>query len=346
MTLESPIKTLRANIASVSSIRPYAKTIFAAPVQLIGQNIAPWAMLNAGISPVKPAPPLKDMEEFEPAPAFRLTHKRTLSPAPAAELELIYQALCPAVNRAPVSGRPVFPSLACSRGSLGTSPVFKKAKGHHRKESSLVSSECAQSRCDVDIAGSIGNERDSMSLPILPDARRNLGLAGTLGGSVGAQELDASDPDSDIPDELQVILSSLAPENDDTMSFKPNPVITHSPLPLPGLPPEMPLPLPKGSIPNVPVFCISVIDEDDHHVDIEEAEMSSEDDTKKSFDFTGELKKLNESESRYGPAVFCSLMNFTMNCKSEYTLPFHYEALQRYIFVVGTVAISLWNYSI
>jgi serine/arginine repetitive matrix protein 2 len=154
---------------------------------------------------------------------------------------------------------------------------------------------CSVTLCDVDVAGGIGNKCDNMSLPILPDVQWNLGLAGTLGGSVGAQELDASDPDSDIPDELQVILSSLAPKNDDTMSFKPNTVITHSPLPLPGLPPEMPLPLPKGSIPNVPVFCISVVDEDDHHVDIEEAEMSSEDDTKKSFDFTGELKKLNES---------------------------------------------------
>jgi serine/arginine repetitive matrix protein 2 len=113
---------------------------------------------------------------------------------------------------------------------------------------------------------------------------------------VGAQELDVSDPDSDIPDELQVILSSSDPENDDMMSFKSNSMITHLPLPLPGLPPEMPLPSPKGSIPNVPVFCISIVDEDDHHADIEEAqEMSSEDDTKKSFDFTGELKKLNES---------------------------------------------------
>jgi hypothetical protein len=86
---------------------------------------------------------------------------------------------------------------------------------------------------------------------------------------------------SDIPDELQVILSSSDPENDDTISFNPNPVITHSPLPSPGLPPEMPLPSPKGSISNVLGFCTSVIDKGD---------------TKKSFDLTGELKKLNESD--------------------------------------------------
>lgn len=87
---------------------------------------------------------------------------------------------------------------------------------------------------------------DSPSLLILPDARRNLGLAGTLGGSVGEQELDASDPDSDIPDELQLILSNSDHEADDTLSFKPNRKIAHSPLPSPGLPPEMPLPLPNG----------------------------------------------------------------------------------------------------
>jgi serine/arginine repetitive matrix protein 2 len=79
---------------------------------------------------------------------------------------------------------------------------------------------------------------------------------------------------------LQVILLSSDPENDDMMLFNPNPMITHSSLPSPGLLPEMPLPSPKGSISNVPVFCASVIDKDD---------------TKKSFDPTGELKKLNES---------------------------------------------------
>ncbi|KAJ8584831.1 hypothetical protein M405DRAFT_826120 [Rhizopogon salebrosus TDB-379] len=45
------------------------------------------------------------------------------------------------------------------------------------------------------------------------------------------------------------------------MSFNPNPTITHSPLPSPGLPPEMPPPSPKGSILNVPLFCASVIDD-------------------------------------------------------------------------------------
>ncbi|KAG1723926.1 uncharacterized protein EDB91DRAFT_1171738, partial [Suillus paluster] len=286
--------------------RPYAKTTSTAPVQSIGQNIAPWATLNAGISPAKPSPP---RNAKAPAATFKLTHKRTLSPAPAAEPEPVFKALRPATTRVPVSvsGRTVFAapaglpfmgnpdrspssrtfgsvhSKSSSRGSLGTSPVFKKARGHERKQSSLV---------PVEHACGIVKPLDSPSLPIAPDARRNLGLAGTLGGSIGEQELDASDPDSDIPDELQIILSSSDHEADDTLSFHPNPTIAHPPLPSPGLPPEMPLPSPKA---EVPVFRANVIDEDEHQADIEEAGMSSEDDTKKSFDFTGELQKLNES---------------------------------------------------
>ncbi|KAG1727136.1 hypothetical protein EDB19DRAFT_1914356 [Suillus lakei] len=312
MTLESPIKRLRANAASVTSLRPYAKTISTAVVPSIGQHIAPWATLNAGISPAK-------SDAHAPAPTFRFTHKRTMSPAPAAEPEPVFKALRPAKSRVPVSGRTVFAaptnlpftgnvdrspssrtfgsahSKCSSRASLGTSPVFKKARGHERKPSSLAPMEHAHLQLRCDVSDDIPKPLDSPSLLILPDARRNLGLAGTLGGSVGEQELDASDPDSDIPDELQVILSNSDHEADDTLSFHPNPMIAHPPLPSPGLPPEMPLPSPKGSVTEAPVFRAKVIDEDDHHADIEEAGMSSEDDTKKSFDFTGELQKLNES---------------------------------------------------
>ncbi|KAG1854418.1 hypothetical protein DFJ58DRAFT_787853 [Suillus subalutaceus] len=278
ITLESPVKCLRANAAS---------------------HIAPWATLNAGISPAKS--PSRDSHEA--TPTFRFTHKRTMSPAPAAEPEPVFKALRPAKSRVPVSGRAVFVapmslpftgnvdrspssrtfgsahSKSSSRASLGASPVFKKARGHERKPSSLVPVEHVHLQLRCDTTDDIPKQLDSPRLLILPDARRNLGLAGTLGGSVGGQELDAT----------------RISEADDTLSFNPNLTTTHPPLPSPGLPPEMPLPLPKGSVTEVPVFRAKVIDEDDHHADIEEAGMSSEDDTKKSFDFTGELQKLNES---------------------------------------------------
>lgn len=50
----------------------------------------------------------------------------------------------------------------------------------------------------------------------------------------------------------------------------------------------------SSSIPLQPSFRANLIDEEGDHVDIEDGFTSSEDDTK-SFDFTGELNKLNES---------------------------------------------------
>ncbi|KAI6028122.1 hypothetical protein EDC04DRAFT_164044 [Pisolithus marmoratus] len=312
-TMDSPVRARRANVASITSLRPYGQTPTVGQVQ-IGQNIAPWATLNASISPSKPSPATIRAQPREDVPTVRMTHKRTLSPAPAADPPPIFKALRPAVSKVPraaatVRSSPAVPpfvlgvndtdrspsaftfgsahSKSDSHGSSLASPVFKKAQGHARKQSSLVP--------DQDQTG---------SLPIPPEARRNLGLTGTMGGSVGImaeQEFDASDPDSDIPDELQVILSNSDQELDDTMSFNPN--ASHPPLRSPGLPPELPLPVPdaeppsQGLVLEVPVFRATLIDEDDRQADIEEAGAmsSSEEDTKKSFDFTGEINKLNES---------------------------------------------------
>ncbi|KAF9235707.1 hypothetical protein BU15DRAFT_89481 [Melanogaster broomeanus] len=303
LTMESPVKGLRATTVSVTSLRPYAQSCSKGTHVRLGQNIAPCTI---------------KVHCHDNAPTLRMTHKRTMSPAPAADPSPVFKALRPAASRLPVSGVTVGPSLAissfmigakdCDRppssltfgsphsksdshGSLSASPVFRKAHGHARKRSSLVPIECLQPTAHPDKC------LDSPSLPIPPEARRNLGLGGTMGGSLGSnaeQEYDASDPDSDIPDELQVILSNSDQEFEDTMSLDPNAVYQ------PGLPPESPLPIPdspspKGSVNKVPVFRATIVDEDDHHADVEEAGTLSEDDTKKSFDFTGELQKLNES---------------------------------------------------
>jgi len=151
-----------------------------------------------------------------------------------------------------------------------------------------------QLHCDAD-ASVDASGCDSLNLPISADAHWNLGIAGTLGGSVGAGELDASDPDSNIPNEPQVSLSSSDQGIDDTLSFDPNMMIARTSLPSPGRPPKMPLPSPKASTMTAPVVYASVVNEDDDHAYVEDAGMFSEDDTKKSFDFTGELQKLNES---------------------------------------------------
>jgi len=129
--------------------------------------------------------------------------------------------------------------------SLDASPVFKKASGHPRKQSSAVPVDPTQLHCDADTSVDVSG-RDSPNVPISTDARQNHGLTGTLGGSVGAGELDAGDPDSNIPGELQVILSSSDQEIDDTLSSDHNVMIVWTSLSSPGHLPKMLLSSPKG----------------------------------------------------------------------------------------------------
>ena len=70
-----------------------------------------------------------------------------------------------------------------------------------------------------------------------------------MGGFIGRtaeQEFDASNSDSDIPDELQVILSNS--DQEDTLPFDP-PALRP-----PDLPPEMLLPVPRDLAPEMSVF--------------------------------------------------------------------------------------------
>jgi len=181
----------------------------------------PWSTLNVSISPSKP-PPGTMRVNFQDNMSTVRTNRQTLTPAPAADPSAVFKALRPVTTRLPISKtvvgassgispfviNPVDRSLPAltfgsghskseSRGSLAASPVFKMAQGYsHKRSSSLVPHAAL----------------DSSSLPILPEVRRSLGLTGTMGGSVRSsipeQDYDGSDPDSDIPDELQVIWSN------------------------------------------------------------------------------------------------------------------------------------------
>ncbi|KAF8429851.1 hypothetical protein L210DRAFT_3652038 [Boletus edulis BED1] len=284
----------------------------------LGQNIAPWSTLNAGISPSKPSPSTIKIN-IQDNMATLWTHRRTMTPAPATDPSSIFKALRPTtihlmsktvvgassgispfivnlVDRSMSSltfGSGHSTSESC--GSLSASPVFKKAHGSTRKKSSLVSHA----------------ELDSSNLPILPEVRCTLGLASTV-GSIPQQVYDGSDPNSDIPDELQVILSNSDQEGEDTISL--NRQSAHPPLPSPGLPPETPLLVldttsTRSSLAELPVFRATVINEDEHHVDVEEAGTLLEDDTKRSFNFTGKLQKLNES----GASDRCSFIEQLKN---------------------------------
>lgn len=150
------------------------------------------------------------------------------------------------------------------------SPVFSKAKGlgHVCQRSSLVPDDLRQ------------NNRNSIPLPA--DAKADLGMTGTMGKS--SRTFKAHAPDIDTGGVL--VGRSDEDSVDDTVSYCPE-EIDGSPV----NPSADCAPLPNT---DQPVFRALVIDDEDNHADIDGG-LSSEDDTKRSFDFTGELKRLNES---------------------------------------------------
>lgn len=250
-----------------------------------------------------PTPALRPLRPAKSRNMIASSNLKPLGPPPSMELPPVQPLSTVNSERAPSSL--TFGSRSSgNNSSVGSidelnaprNPVFRTAHGHARNRSSLLSSQASGSQ------GSIPEEDFTASRPLAPGARRQLGMKGTMGGSdvsaYAVDELDASDPDSDIPDELQVILSNQSPrvsvlEAEDTLSFRPPA-------------PDVPLGLSVSSLPeyqsessgepemvNLPVF--HLIDVNDNHADLDEIMDVDEDDTKKSFDFTGELQKLNES---------------------------------------------------
>ncbi|KAI0666503.1 hypothetical protein C8Q78DRAFT_984185 [Trametes maxima] len=326
----SPLNAeLRESTASIASLRPYAKSQpsgpppmlsskpsvqLSKPAGLVGQQIAPWSELDWKVSPRKPL--------IKPKAAAHLKHKRSLTPSPADSVP-VFQPLRPAKLKSSASVLSTSPSVRTLTPPVGANegtpssrtfgnkpskvgvdmaklestevapsptPVFSRIGGHHRKSSSLI---------PMNSKGSVGSLR-RMGVPMSAEARKGLGLCGTLGGST-EPDVDPEDPDSDIPDELQVILSGQSDDDmtqplNDTLSFRP---------PSPGSPPKTALPLPDVQTtglnlePAAPVFQAQLFDAEDNQAELDDGEgghgSASEDDTKKSFDFTGELQKLNES---------------------------------------------------
>ena len=122
--------------------------------------------------------------------------------------------------------------LDSSEAAPSPTPVFSRiGGGHHRKSSSLI---------PMNSKGSVGSLR-RMGVTISAEARKGLGLCGTLGGST-EPEVDPEDPDSDIPDELQVI---LAGNSDEDITQPLNDTLSYRAPPSPGSPPKTALPLPE-----------------------------------------------------------------------------------------------------
>ncbi|KAF9482957.1 hypothetical protein BDN70DRAFT_892146 [Pholiota conissans] len=220
--------------------------------------------------------------------------------------------------------------LEVGRGSL--TPVFKRIhedeqeRERERKRSSrgsllppldLSSRPLSSSRSSRGSRTSTKRGSVESRAPIGREARRVLGMSGTMGGSdvsmYNGPEPDASDPDSDVPDELRYILRAGSAldnrasvygedmdedyddalnhlhhhggqedEEDHTMD------IERSQSTFDDGPPSIPL----------PVFRAALITDDDEHRGVSESPISltsDENNTKASFDWTGELHALNSS---------------------------------------------------
>ncbi|KAG8735993.1 hypothetical protein FRC10_009931 [Ceratobasidium sp. 414] len=116
------------------------------------------------------------------------------------------------------------------------------------------------------------------------ESRRRAGMKGTLGEDSMLAGEDSDGPDSDIPDELQVILAGGSEDE--------------APLPSPGMPPDVPLPqpeIPRVVIEDTTETQLAVAAGLGYSDDNEAAEASEEElerGSRRSFDFTGELGQL------------------------------------------------------
>lgn len=337
-------KTSRLENPSVTSLRPYTQATVRAPPSLsvlsrqkgeqgfvkrsaselgLGKQIAPLPVLDSPL-PVKPPSSLPPQS---PPKTFAKTLEQTLTPGPLPDPSPVLRPLRPAKPRiSKAVAKSLTPSLkkaallppATVRSSITdfrnptSSQEFNELENHPifmRKRASLNA---------VKRVSRTSSEHGDTTFrrPLAPGARKMLGMRGTMGGSdvsAYAQDVDVSDPDSDIPDELQFILhgkrSPIAEAEEETMdvddvaesakgSGADDPMDYHDEGlsfindrlgSLSFVDEEMEVDV---SAPP-PVFRAQVIDEQEHHAEIE----PSEKDANMSFDFTGEIKKLNESDN-------------------------------------------------
>ncbi|KAK0232546.1 hypothetical protein IW262DRAFT_1725 [Armillaria fumosa] len=335
-------KTPRLENPSVTSLRPYAQATVRAPPSPtvlsgqkggkgfvkrsvselgLGKQIAPLPVLDSSLL-VKPPSSLPPQS---PPKTFAKTHEQTLTPGPLPDPSPVLRPLRPAKPRI---SKAVAKSLTPSVKKAARPPpaTFRSSNtGFRNSTSSQVSNELENHPIFMRKRASLGavkrvsrtsSEHDDTTFrrPLAPGARKMLGMRGTMGGSdvsAYAQDVDVSDPDSDIPDELQFILhgkrSPIVEAEEETMDYDDvaesakgsgvdDPMDYHDEGlsfindRLGGLSfvdEEMEVDV---SAPP-PVFRAQVIDEQEHHAEIEPLEK----DTNMSFDFTGEIKKLNES---------------------------------------------------
>lgn len=248
------------------------------------QQIAPWPVSPPGVP--TPASSASGNLVFDPSSA-RSTARSEASlesrPLLSAKAKKSSQIIPPSLSK--------FRSIS-KKKSVGPSSDSQKESPLSNTFRKMMSTLSLRANKEIDLG--LGADRTRM--PMSMEAQKDLGLAGTLGGSMSSrnpyQSMDFDEPDSDIPKELQVILTGEDKLTSPPPSCRP---------PSPGLPPRSPLPIPavlQTSIGSSDRPMISVPWKDEAQpYGYEESDASSleENDTKKSFDFTSELKSLSES---------------------------------------------------
>ncbi|KAJ3528411.1 hypothetical protein NMY22_g9426 [Coprinellus aureogranulatus] len=248
-----------ASESSISSLRQYSKsstvngghpTIRSKPsisAAMLGKAIPSWplpentslaslrANLKPVVSPPKRSEPVKEKKAPSPTlPSVIKARKRTMSPA--RQLDSTSSQL-PQAKRSTKSVkakvtperikdtfddssedekyRTLRPKTSSGKGSLEHAFEAVKTIGKGSRKSSKMSTASSRS------AGSKRSGPLERGVPISKEARRMLGMSGTMGGSVVSGhhvELDDnSDPDYDVPEELKRILKK---DSSDTISYQ------------------------------------------------------------------------------------------------------------------------------
>ena len=329
-TTGSPLRTGLLNRASttssVASLRPYAvrkstsPKLNAGPVEakktqsgnehLAGQHIYPWEDLNWNVSPIK--------KVKAPSPTSRPTHRRTMSPPMPFDPPPVFQPLHPPKNRVPSNPKSTKSSPETKNTELRPSTPLDGNQPPHVPTSTFGEppnkiSRCGAGSTDASTPAPVFSRSHSRNksldsnklfcIPMPSETKVELGLRGTM-GSTSLPDVNLEEPDSDIPGELQFILTSNE-DHGDALSFTESgqrPISTFSrssnlltmvqasstECSVPPAPTGISISLADPT----PVFRAQVFHADCTSGD---SDLTSDEDTKKSFDFTGEIRMLNES---------------------------------------------------
>jgi serine/arginine repetitive matrix protein 2 len=305
---------MHPNTASLTSLRPCPHSqIREDPLnaQPFGQQIVPWPVSPSGVplpvssthgGPVVDSPLACERSAARPEhsldfrPLWPAKTKKPSQPTPTAPMPPI-QGRSSTVSTTSILAKPLpnkFRSMS-KKKSVGPLADSRRASPLSNTFRKVMSTLSLRANKEIEL----GPSPDLTGVQISKEAQKDLGLAGTLGGSMSSRypdrSMDLDDLDSDIPNELQVILTG-----GDTFTSLPSSLPRRPPSP--GLPPKSPLPIPavlrsSSTAPSDrPIISVPWKDEaqpEDH----DESDSSSlgENDTRKSFDFTSELKSLSES---------------------------------------------------